>query len=477
MSCATSTLLFLATILPAVHSFVNYANDFLNPDYVLAKNYSQTTIPAQNTIRQWAESSSAGGPWSVTTKPYLAPSGDRHDYMSWAPYSWPNCTGVGNTTELTPQQIWTTCPYITRDGLFNPDARTVNNIGDFDSMANAVLLNSLAWAIEGDSVYSSRVATYVQAWFLDADTYMNPNLNYAQMARGPQGQTGAHTGILDLKSMTKLTSGVLILREGKAVEWTTYIDTQFNNWLNLYIEWLETATIALQEKNAANNHGSFYYNQLASLQLLVNDNISAQSTIEEYFSGIYMGQIAANGDQVRVMLVRPREHPSFKSQPLESARTRPYHYRAYNLAAMITNARIGEYLGIFAWNKTTTAGATIQAAADYAMTVAPGSEDPTELYPDIAAVAATYGDPVNKYRDFLVKANGSAYVVDASFFWNQPFSDNGFAAALNPNAMSTSAESWSGGGENRKGLRSWRALGMLYGACGIVMAVSFVEFL
>lgn len=72
----------------------------------------------------------------------------------------------------------------------------MNNIGDFDSMANAVLYNSLAWAIAGDSVYSTRVATYIKAWFLDTDTYMNPNLNYAQMQRGPTGQQGTHTGIL-----------------------------------------------------------------------------------------------------------------------------------------------------------------------------------------------------------------------------------------------------------------------------------------
>lgn len=46
------------------------------------------------------------------------------------------------------------------------------------------------------------------------------------------------------------------------------------------------------------NHGSFYYNQLAALQVLAGDNNGAQQTIEEYFSTIYLGQINANGDQV-----------------------------------------------------------------------------------------------------------------------------------------------------------------------------------
>ncbi|KAI0342368.1 chondroitin AC/alginate lyase [Trametopsis cervina] len=468
MSLRTSILLLLAATIPAVHSYINYANDFVNPNYVVSKNFSATTIPAQYTIQQWANASADGGPWSVTSKPYLAPSGDKHDYMSFGPYWWPNCTGVGNTTELSQQQIWTTCPYISKDGQFNPDARVVNNIGDFDSMSNAVLYNSLAWSIIGDSVYSSRVATFIKAWFLDPDTFMNPNLNYAQMQRGPDGQTGTHTGILDLKGMTKITSGVLALRAGKAAEWTSDLDGQFVDWLNKYIGWLTTANIALQEKNATNNHGSFYFNQLASLQLLVNDKSGAQTTIEEYFNGIYLGQIAANGDQ-----------------PLETARTRPYHYRAYNLAAMITNARLGEYVGIIAWNKTTTAGTTIQSACDYAMTLPAGSEDPTELYPDIAAVASQYGDPNNKYRDFLVNATQSGYVADASFFWDQPFSDNGFAAALTKNdtiVSSGGGSSPSTGGTQGKSTsgvdpRSWRAWGMLYSACGIVMVASLFEFL
>ena len=93
-------------------------------------------------------------------------------------------------------QVWTECKYVTRDGQFNPDARLVNNVGDFDSLANAVLYNSLAWALNGSEIYPQRVAQFINAWFLDPDTFMNPNLNYAQMPRGVDGQNGSHTGVL-----------------------------------------------------------------------------------------------------------------------------------------------------------------------------------------------------------------------------------------------------------------------------------------
>ena len=52
--------------------------------------------------------------------------------------------------------------------------------------------------------------------------------------------------------------------------------------------------------DANSNHGTFYYTQLASLQVLVGDNDGAKASIQEYFDGKYKEQIAANGDQVRL---------------------------------------------------------------------------------------------------------------------------------------------------------------------------------
>lgn len=64
----TSTLFHLSfTVLSfaiSSRAYVNYANDFIDPNYVLSKNFSATTIPAQQTILSWAEQSIVGGPWS-----------------------------------------------------------------------------------------------------------------------------------------------------------------------------------------------------------------------------------------------------------------------------------------------------------------------------------------------------------------------------------------------------------------------------
>ncbi|KAH9929064.1 chondroitin AC/alginate lyase [Epithele typhae] len=402
----------LASTALSASAFTSYANDFIDPKIILSNGLSNLTIEAQETIVEWAEDLAAAGPWNVTSKPFTPPSGTKKDYMSFAPYWWPDCSSVGNTTALTQNEVWTTCPYVVRDGKFNPDAREVNDIGNFESMANAVFYNALAWATNGTTTYAESAARFINTWFLDADTGMNPNLNYSQMQRGPTGQKGTHTGILDLKCMAKVVSAVLLMREGKAAAWTTELDTGLNSWTTEYIGWLTSAGIALEEKAAPNNHGTFYYNQLAALQVLVGDNDGAKATVTDYFTTKYLDQIAANGDQ-----------------PLETARTRPYHYRAYNLAAMITNAKIGDYVGYSAWNLTTHKGSTIQTALDYAMTLGPGTEVASELYPNIVAVGATYGDAKGTYANFMLTKAGDGYVADAQFLWNQPFSDSGLVKA------------------------------------------------
>ncbi|KAI0301430.1 chondroitin AC/alginate lyase [Russula brevipes] len=389
--------------------FSSYDNDFIPPDYILAKKWNETTVVAQGSIIQWADYLAAQGPWSVTTsKPFLAPSNDTHDYLSWAPYYWPNCTGVGNTTELTPQQIWVTCPYQQLDGQFNPDIRTVNNTGAFNALADATIYNALAWVINGSSQYSKNVANWIDTWFLANATYMNPNLNYAQVVRGPKtSNKGSHTGVLDLKCMVKIVNA-----------------------------------LALAEAAATNNHGSYYYGQLAALQILVNDIAGANATIQKYFSTLYMGQINATGEQ-----------------PLEAVRTRPFHYRAYNLEAMITNARLATHVGFDAWHLRTSDNGTIKAALDFTMTVPPNDEDATELFPSVGAIAAQFGDPDGTYAGFLARSQAN-YPADPWFFWDV-LGDSGWvkAHANGPGASTANATGSRGSGTGKNGARARDLLG------------------
>jgi hypothetical protein len=117
-------------------------------------------------------------------------------------------------------------------------------------MSDSVFFNAMAWVITNDNAYASNAATEIKTWFIDSATVMTPNLNYAQLKRGPGTQIGQHTGVLDLKCMSKLVSGVLMMRNGSAPAWTNDLDSGLNAWVTQYIQWLTTADLALQEKAA-----------------------------------------------------------------------------------------------------------------------------------------------------------------------------------------------------------------------------------
>jgi len=350
------------------------------------------------------------GPWSVLNKTITPPSGDIHDYLSFAPYYWPNCSAVHNTTPLTPQEIWDTCPYYSRDGVFNPDYRTVNDSGHFTGLADAVLYNVLAWVISGQESYAGTAAWFIDTWFLNPETRANPNLNYSQVIRGPGKQMGDHEGVLDYHTIVKIVSGILIMRRGNFSGWTQERDTAMNDWATQYLTWLQTDTLGVQELAYPNNHGTWAYNQLAGLKILVGDITGAQAGLQRYFTNQYLSQINANGEQ-----------------PLEAIRSRSYHYRAYNLGAMVTNAKLGSYINFTPdpWHIPTTQGADIQTACNFAMTINPNTTDEftsapaAELYQHVAAVASRYGDPEGTYVDFLYGKDPN-FPAQPYFFWDQP---------------------------------------------------------
>ncbi|KAM6501239.1 Alginate lyase domain containing protein [Amanita muscaria] len=343
---------------PPVTAFFSLANDFVDPSYILSGKYKNQTQVAQQTLIAWANELNVQAPWSVTNKTYVAPSGDKHDYMSWSPYWWPDCSRVGNTTNLS-------------DGIF---------------------YNAMAWGLQSDrgsTVYSRSAVNFINTWFLNPDTKMNPNLDYAQIIRGPHQWQGSQYGLIkcsksgdsDLKCFPKIASAILILRDGKAPDWTPNIDTGMASWAKEYINWLQTSAQGINESRSTNNHGTFYENQLAALKLISGDVTGANQNARAYFSNQYLNQISANG-----------------KQPLELARTRPYHYSAFNIAGMITNGRIAAYTGNSSvWNLPSLSGATIKTAVDYAITMKASATNETsaidELTPYIAAVASIYGDP------------------------------------------------------------------------------------
>ncbi len=50
-------------------AYISYYNDFVVPSYILGKNWSRTTVVAQQSIIQWADWLAAQGPWCMRIPP------------------------------------------------------------------------------------------------------------------------------------------------------------------------------------------------------------------------------------------------------------------------------------------------------------------------------------------------------------------------------------------------------------------------
>ena len=59
-------LLVLGALPTVVHALTSYANDFVDPDYIVGRSFPANTVIAQNTIVQWADQYAALGPWSAS---------------------------------------------------------------------------------------------------------------------------------------------------------------------------------------------------------------------------------------------------------------------------------------------------------------------------------------------------------------------------------------------------------------------------
>ncbi|MFN0121981.1 MAG: alginate lyase family protein, partial [Blastocatellia bacterium] len=82
--------------------------------------------PALAALRREADQALTTGPFTVTAKTRVPPSGDRHDYLTLAPYWWPD--------PQKPDGL----PYIRRDGETNPESKRDTDNPRLVAMANAV---------------------------------------------------------------------------------------------------------------------------------------------------------------------------------------------------------------------------------------------------------------------------------------------------------------------------------------------------
>jgi len=316
-------------------------------------------------------------PYTVVSKGVVPPSGDKHDYMSQAPYFWADPKSANGL------------PYIRRDGERNPEINKITDHESMDRMTNAVETLALAYYLKGDEAYANKAVQFLRAWFLDPATRMNPNLQYAQGIPGVT--TGRGIGLIESHGLARVTDAIGLLDGSKEL---TNADKQgIKDWFGKFLQWVLESKNGREEAAAKNNHGSWYDVQTAAFALFLGKRDLAQQIIENAKTKRIAAQIEPDG-----------------RMPLELERTRSWHYSIYNLDGLMQLATLGEAVGVDLWGFQTTDGRGIRRAIEYLYPFSVGEKwqfkelgewEPQALFPSMRAASAKYRD--DKFQAMMAK--------------------------------------------------------------------------
>ena len=332
------------------------------------KEKDKLTIQLVDSLKRRADALLNKQPVSVMDKTITPVSGNKHDYMSQAPYFWYDSTKPNGL------------PYIRRDGQHNPEIKKITDKTYLDDLSAAVRILSLAWYLTGNNAYAEKTSTLIRHWFFNEDTKMNPHLEYAQAIPGIN--TGRGIGLIESRALIYIADAAGLLAGSKA--WSEKDTKALQQWYSQFLNWMLTSKNGKDEHAAKNNHGTWYMAQVIDFALFTDDVAKAKQLAEESKQKID-SQVSKEG-----------------KMQLELDRTNGLGYTTFNIAAWFNVARLAEKVGIDLWNYTNKNGVSIRTALDWLQPYASGEKpwpyeqignyNRNEFYPLLLQAADKYKD-------------------------------------------------------------------------------------
>tara|TARA_R110002167_G_scaffold264842_2_gene471572 strand:+ start:1 stop:1131 length:1131 start_codon:yes stop_codon:yes gene_type:complete len=270
---------------------------------------------------------------TVVDKPGPSPTGDSHDYVSYARYYWPNPD--------TPDGL----PFVRRDGQHNRAQVAQGDHARLWQFCATVESLAAAWTVNQNPAVAKRAGDWLRAWFITPTTRMNPHVEYAQIRLGHHGNRGTEFGVLDARCLAQVIDGLRLLEDSPALSATETAAVQ--SWFSTYLQWLTTSEAGTAERANTNNHGTWYIAQAVPIALYLGHEDLARELCES--------------EKLRIA----REIEPDGRQPQEITRADGLSYSQFNLEAHASVARLAANLGLDLWNYTAPNGANLRQALEF----------------------------------------------------------------------------------------------------------------
>ncbi|KAK9764542.1 hypothetical protein K7432_007874 [Basidiobolus ranarum] len=310
--------------------------------------------------------------YTVVQKNQTAPTKDIHDYLSLARYYWPDKT--------KPKGL----PYVRKDGHPNPETRQVADYKLLHDLINDIRDLGFAFFFTGHNKYAVKAIANLQSWFINEETKMNPNLNFAAMIKGHK--FGKRTGLLDMRTIGDLLDALPILQ--KSPSWKPEHTDGIQVWFNSYLDWLNSTPFSIEEQGSINNHGTYFDYQLISIALSLGKTNLAVATAQNATTRRIAAYINPQGVQTE-----------------EVKRPNSWGYSIFNIQGLCLLARSAKLASIDLWDYSTSDGRSIRTGINYLIPFALGkakwpykdvikNSTNNEFVAVLEMAGRTYNDPV-----------------------------------------------------------------------------------
>ncbi len=336
-----------------------------------------------NQLVERADKALLSGLFSVMDKKGIPDSGDKHDYLSVAPYWWPNPeTSDG-------------LPWIRKDGEVNPATRS--DYSDFRRMREcfgAINVLSRAFFYSENEKYAEKAVQLIDTWFINPDTRMNPNHNHAQAV--PGSSSGRPAGTVEMGGISGVITSVELLKNGNALP--TDLEEGFKSWLSDYLLWYENSDIGYRSINDLHN------------------NIGSMCDVQRIRYLVYLDRIT----EVKEILIDARQKRIIKQiepdgrMPAELQRTKAWTYSAKNLRHLTSLASFGKKYGVDLWNFESQDGRSIKKAYEFLASYL--VEDKTWEYQQLRGVERYKNNFANQLLNAGIEFNENSFISTATKF-------------------------------------------------------------